>query len=198
MIEPNFPTLISHELSLALHQIDAVLSLTAEWATVPFIARYRKERTGGLDENQIRDIIEIEKREQNLYKAKVTAIEGIREQWLLTDELEKTLENAKTLKEVEDIYAPYRLKKKTKAMLAIEAGWQVIADQIKKNESPAISESLLALHTREEIIEWSIEIIAAEISANGDIREALRKYLGGRWVIVSKQKSEKMLEKLNE
>lgn len=198
MIEPNFPALISHELSLALHQIDAVLSLTAEWATVPFIARYRKERTGWLDENQIRDIIEIEKREQNLYKAKVTAIEGIREQGLLTDELEKTLENAKTLKEVEDIYAPYRLKKKTKAMLAIEAGWQIIADQIKKNESPTIPESLLVLHTREEIIEWSIEIIAAEISANGDIREALRKYLGARWMIVSKQKSEKMLEKLNE
>lgn len=120
---------------------------------MPFIARYRKERTGGLDENQIRDIIEIEKREQNLYRAKITAIEGIREQGLLTDELEKTLENAKTLKEVEDIYAPYRLKKKTKAMLAIEAGWQVIADQIKKNESPTIPEPLLALHTREEIIE---------------------------------------------
>lgn len=78
-----------------------------EGATVPFIARYRKERTGDLDENQIRDIIDTRKREENLYKAKCTAIEGIREQGLLTDELEATLQNAKTLKEVEDIYAPF-------------------------------------------------------------------------------------------
>lgn len=81
---------------------------------------------------------------------------------------------------MEDIYAPYRLKKKTKAMLAIEAGWQVIADQIKKNITPNIPENLLTLHTREEILEGAIEIVAAEISANGDIREALRKYLGSR------------------
>ncbi len=120
---------------------------------MPFIARYRKERTGGLDENQIRDIIECDKREQNLHKAKCTAIDGIREQGLLTDALEKTLQEAKTLKEVEDIYAPYRLKKKTKAMFAIEAGWQVVADQIKSNNTPNIPAHLLELHTAEEIIE---------------------------------------------
>jgi uncharacterized protein len=165
---------------------------------VPFIARYRKERTGNLDENQIRDIIDIQKREEHLYKAKVTAIEWIREQWLLTPELEKTLENAKSLKEVEDIYAPFRLKKKTKAMLAIENGWQVIADIIKRNTPLSIPDHLLALHTREEIIEWSIEIIAAEIAANGEIRDELRNYLNSKWLLISKKKSEKMLEKLNE
>jgi uncharacterized protein len=71
----------------------------------------------------------------------------------LTSELEKTLENAKTLKEVEDIYAPYRLKKKTKAMIAIENGWQVVADMIKQNRVFTIPEHLLALHPKEEIIE---------------------------------------------
>ena len=177
MLEPNFPSLIATELSLALHQITTALELTAEGATVPFIARYRKERTGDLDENQIRAIIDIEKRETNLYKAKVTAIEGIREQGLLTPELEKTLENAKTLKEVEDIYAPYRAKKKTKAMIAIENGWQPIADQIQKNQKPIIPPSLLEAHTEAEILEGAIEIIAAEISASGEIRDALRHYL---------------------
>ncbi len=198
MIEPNYLSIISSELSLRTYQTEAVLSLTTEWSTVPFIARYRKERTGDLDENQIRDIIDIGKREENLYKAKVTAIEWIREQWLLTPELEKTLENAKSLKEVEDIYAPFRLKKKTKAMLAIENGWQVVADMIKRNTPLSIPDTLLALHTREEIIEWSIEIIAAEIAANGVIRDELRNYLYTNWLLISKKKSEKMLEKLNE
>lgn len=198
MTEPNYLILISSELSLRWHQVEAVLSLTSEWSTVPFIARYRKERTGDLDENQIRDIIDIQKREEHLYKAKVTAIEWIREQWLLTPELEKTLENAKSLKEVEDIYAPFRLKKKTKAMLAIENGWQVVADMIKQNIPFTIPENLLALHPRETIIEWAIEIIAAEITANGEIRDALRNYLSTKWLLISKRKSEKMLEKLNE
>ncbi len=198
MLEPNYIDLISLELTLKSFQIESVLELTKEWSTVPFIARYRKERTGDLDENQIRDIIDIQKREENLYKAKVTAIEGIREQWLLTPELEKTLENAKTLKEVEDIYAPFRLKKKTKAMLAIENGWQVVADMIKKNGAFTIPDNLLALHSKEEIIEWAIEIIAAEISADGDIRDTLRWYIHTSWLISSKKKSEKMLEKLNE
>ena len=198
MLEPNYISLISEELTLKSFQIETVLELTKEWSTVPFIARYRKERTGDLDENQIRDIIDIQKREENLYKAKVTAIEGIREQWLLTPELEKTLENAKTLKEVEDIYAPYRLKKKTKAMIAIENGWQVVADMIKQNRVFTIPEHLLALHPKEEIIEWATEIIAAEISANGEIRDTLREYLHTKWLISSKRKSEKMLEKLNE
>ena len=198
MTEPQYLTLISSALMLKSYQVEVVLALTAEGSTVPFIARYRKERTGDLDENQIRDIIDMQRREETLYKAKVTAIEGIREQWLLTPDLEKTLENAKTLKEVEDIYAPYRLKKKTKAMLAIEKGWQVVADMIKLNRIFTIPDTLLALHPREEIIEWAIEIIAAEISASGEIRDTLRRYLYTKWLIVSRVKSDKMLEKLNE
>ena len=198
MTEPQYLTLISSALTLKSYQVEVVLELTAEGSTVPFIARYRKERTGDLDENQIRDIIDMQRREETLYKAKVTAIEGIREQWLLTLELERTLENAKTLKEVEDIYAPYRLKKKTKAMLAIEKWWQVVADMIKLNRSFTIPDTLLALHPREEIIEWAIEIIAAEIAADGKIRDTLRGYLHTKWLIISKRKSDKMLEKLNE
>jgi protein Tex len=80
MTEPNYIALISSALALKSFQIEVVLELTKEGSTVPFIARYRKERTGDLDENQIRDIIDMQRREETLYKAKVTAIEGIREQ----------------------------------------------------------------------------------------------------------------------
>ena len=75
MIEPHYLNLISNALALKSFQVEAVLTLTTEGSTVPFIARYRKERTGDLDENQIRDIIDMQKREENLYKAKITAIE---------------------------------------------------------------------------------------------------------------------------
>lgn len=198
MIEPNYIELTSAFLSLRPFQVEAVFSLVDEGATVPFIARYRKERTGDLDENQIRDIIDTRKHEENLYKAKCTAIEGIREQGLLTDELEATLQNAKTLKEVEDIYAPFRAKKKTKAMLAIEKWFQVVADAIKLNRPFSIPENLLLEYPREEIIDGAIEIIAAEITMNGEIREYLREYLWENGLIASKKKSEKMLEKLND
>ncbi len=127
--------------------------MTAEGSTVPFIARYRKERTGNLDENQIRSILELQKSEENLYKAKITALTGIEEQGKLTPELRTNIEQAKTQKEVEDIYAPYRLKKKTKAMIAIEKGFQVVADAIKKNSEFQIPETLLAQFSREEILE---------------------------------------------
>ena len=87
---------------------------------MPFIARYRKEATGNLDEKEIRAILENFSKIEALYKAKVTAINGISEQGKLTPELEESIIKAETLKAVEDIYKPYRLKKKTKAMIAFE------------------------------------------------------------------------------
>ena len=123
MQQPNYSQIIQDTLALQPSQVEAVLLLNEEGATVPFIARYRKERTGGLDENQIRDILELKKKEENLYKTKVTALNGIEEQGLLNDEIRENIENAKTLKEVEDLYKPYKLKKKTKAMIAIEKGF---------------------------------------------------------------------------
>lgn len=172
--------------------------MTTEGSTVPFMARYRKERTGNLDENQIRSILELQKSEESLYKAKITALTGIEEQGKLTPELRNSIERAKTQKEVEDIYAPYRLKKKTKAMIAIEKGFQVVADAIKKNSIFQIPETLLDQFSREEILEGAVAIIAAEISANAEIREVLRSRLYASGVLRSKQKSEKMIEKLSE
>lgn len=194
---PNYIEILSKAFTLQTFQVEVVLELTQEWATVPFIARYRKERTWNLDESQIRDIIELQKKEENLYNAKNTAINGITELWMMTDELMQNIVNAKTLKEVEEIYKPYKSKKKTKAMIAIEKGFQVVADSIKRNLLE-IPENLLWEYSKEEIIQWAIDIIWAEISANSLLRHALIEELKHHWVLSSKKKSEKMLEKLNE
>ncbi len=197
--EVDYTKEISETLNFSQKQINVVLEFIKEWATVPFIARYRKEKTDNLDENQIRDIIDLQKKLENLYKAKVTATNGIHEQWKLTDELLENIKKAKTQKEVEDIYKPYKSKKKTKAMIAIEAGFQVVADEIKKNNADfSIPENLLEDYSREEIIAWSINIIWAEVSANSDLRADLIETLNKYGQLVSKIKTEKSLEKLND
>lgn len=196
--ETNYIEVVSRELWFKSFQVSVVLDLVAEGDTVPFIARYRKERTGNLDENHIRDIIDLKNKEEKLYKAKVTAINWIEEMWKMTPELMENIVNAKTLKEVEEIYKPYKSKKKTKAMIAIEKWFQVVADLIKKNGEVIISEELLKEYSREEIFEWCIHIISAEISVNAILRDTLREYLLNEWIIVSKLKSEANLKKLNE
>jgi protein Tex len=196
--EPIYPEQIAKELDLKIFQTSIVLELTAEGATVPFIARYRKERTGWLDENQIRDIIELKTKIENLYKAKQTAINGITEMGAMTPELLENILKAKTLKEVEEIYKPYKSKKKTKAMIAIEKGFQVVADLIKHNKSFEIPQDLLAQYSKEEILEGCIHIISAEISANADLRADLIETLENYGTIVSKIKGKTALEKLNE
>lgn len=194
---PNYIEIVSTILGFKNYQVEIVLELVKEWVTVPFIARYRKERTGNLDESGIRDIIELQKKEENLFHAKNTAINGITELGMMTDELMQNLINAKTLKEIEEIYKPYKSKKKTKAMIAIEKWFQVIADSMKKNILD-IPLSLLELFPKEEIIEGSIDIIGAEISANSELRHTLIEQLQKYGMMVSNKKSEKMLEKLNE
>ena len=194
---PNYTKIITQALELKEFQVAVVLELTLEWSTVPFIARYRKERTGNLDENDIRAIIELQTKEENLHKAKQTAINGIEEMGKMTPELMANIIGSKTLKEVEDIYKPYKSKKKTKAMIAIEKWFQVVADAIKSN-SLAIPEELLSIYPRDEIVEWAIEIIGAEISANTILRHSLIAELQKTGDIVSSKKSDKMLEKLNQ
>lgn len=194
---PKYEEIISQELELKINQVKVVLDLVSEGATVPFIARYRKEITWNLWENEIRNIIELQKKQENLYNAKVTAINGINETWLLTPELEQNIINAKTLKEVEEIYKPFKSKKKTKAMIAIEKWFGIVADSIK-NWDLEIPEKLLSEFPEEEIIEWAIQIIWAEISANSELRHYLIEELQKYWTISSKKKWDKMLEKLNE
>ncbi len=209
--EPNFISSVSAELHLKDFQTKTVLDLIAEGATTPFIARYRKEATGDLDENVIRDIVSLREKQEKIWKLKNLSINTIDEMEKLTPELLENIIKAITLKEVEEIYKPYKSKKKTKAMIAIEKGFQVIADLIK---NPAVGyecirtlqelqntsefQELLKNNSQEEIIDWSKEIIAAEIVADSDIRDYLREYLQKKALVVSKLKGEKMIAKLPE
>ena len=161
LLEPNYIEIVSNELKLKIFLVEIILEYIAEWATVPFIARYRKEKTWNLDENNIRDIIDLRDKQVKLFKAKQTAINGIEELEKMTPELMNDILKAKTLKEVEEIYKPYKSKKKTKAMIAIEKWFQIVADSIKENGEINIPEVLSNEFSDEEILEWSHYIVSS-------------------------------------
>ena len=131
---------ISHSLSLPLQSVSAVLTLLNEGCTIPFISRYRKERTGGLDEVQITDISELYDRLKELGKRKETILKTIREQEKLTPELEAKIRACMDSTELEDIYLPYKPKRRTRAQIAREQGLEPLALAIMEEASPNPSE----------------------------------------------------------
>ena len=131
---------ISHSLSLPLQSVSAVLTLLNEGCTIPFISRYRKERTGGLDEVQITDISELYDRLKELSKRKETILKTIREQEKLTSELEARIRACMDSTELEDIYLPYKPKRRTRAQIAREQGLEPLALAIMEGASPNPSE----------------------------------------------------------
>ena len=131
---------ISHSLSLSLQSVSAVLTLLNEGCTIPFISRYRKERTGGLDEVQITDISELYDRLKELEKRKETILKTIREQEKLTPELEAKIHACMDSTELEDIYLPYKPKRRTRAQIAREQGLEPLALAIMNGASPNPSE----------------------------------------------------------
>ena len=138
--EPEGASFISHSLSLPLQSISAVLTLLNEGCTIPFISRYRKERTGGLDEVQITDISELYDRLKELNKRKETILKTIREQEKLTPELEARIRACMDSTELEDIYLPYKPKRRTRAQIAREQGLEPLAlaimEEAKKPTAP--------------------------------------------------------------
>ena len=125
--ENQLITGVSDALSVGKTQVSAVIELFSEGCTIPFISRYRKEKTGGLDEVQVRDINHKYNSVKNLETRRLEIIRLIFEQGKLTDSLYNNIKNAATLSELEDIYAPYKRKKKTRGMLAIERGLEPLA-----------------------------------------------------------------------
>ena len=117
-----FATLISQTLNLPLKQVEATLNLLSDGCTIPFISRYRKEATGGLDEVQIANISDQLTKLQELADRKETILKTIEEQGKLTDELRQRIEQSWNATELEDIYLPYRPKRRTRAMIAREKG----------------------------------------------------------------------------
>lgn len=184
---------ICESLNIRKEQAISVLNLLSEGNTIPFIARYRKEATGALDEEQIRKINEVYEYEVNLLKRKEDVIRLIDEKGLLTDEIKQNIMNAKKLVEVEDIYAPYKEKKKTKATEAIKNGLEPLAKIIMSFPPNFNDESVKKflnenVKTVEDAITGAKYIIAEWISDNAYYRKWIRSYYFKNATINSKLK----------
>ena len=185
---------ISLELNIKNNQIESVLNLLKEGNTVPFIARYRKEATGALDEEQIRKINEVYEYQVSLLKRKEDVIRLIDEKGLLTDELKNDIMKCNKLVEVEDLYRPYKEKKKTKATEAIKNGLEPLAKiimsfpikiDIEDTAKKYLNENV---KTTEDAIQGAKYIIAEWISDNASYRKYLRTNIFNHGIIISKIK----------
>ena len=185
---------ISNELKIKSSQAEAVLKLLEDGNTIPFIARYRKEMTGNLDEEQIRKISDVYNYQINLLNRKEDVIRLIDEKGLLTEELKKQIMEASKLVEVEDLYRPYKEKKKTKATEAIKNGLEPLAKKIMSFPTNGNIESLAKSYlnenvkTIEEAVTGAKYIIAEWISDNAYYRKWIRTNTFLNGVIVSKVK----------
>ena len=187
---------IEKELNINKKQIEATLTLLSGGNTVPFIARYRKELTGALDEEQIRKIEEVYLYQENLLKRKEDVIRLIDEKGLLTDELREKIMSASKLVEVEDLYRPYKEKKKTKATDAIAAGLEPLAKIILSFPINGNVEELTKkfindkVKSTEEAVIGAGYIIAEWISDNAYYRKWIRNYIYKNGKIESKKKKD--------
>ena len=183
----------SIELNIKPNQVKTVLELLSNGNTIPFIARYRKEATGALDEEQIRKINEIYEYQVNLLKRKEDVIRLIDEKGLLTEELKNQILNADKLVEVEDLYRPFKEKKKTKATDAINNGLEPLAKIIMSFPLKEIDYSKFIndkVKTIEDAIMGAKYIIAEWISDNAFYRKSIRNYTFRNGVIVTKLKKD--------
>lgn len=188
---------LTKELNIKDTQINAVLKLLSEGATIPFIARYRKEVTGNLNEDEIRTIEESYRYQENLLKKKEDTIRLIDEKGLLTDEIKTSILNATKLAEIEDIYRPFKEKKKTKATEAIKAGLEPLAKKIMSFPLKGDMESLASGYNMDidKAIEGAGYIIAEWISDNASTRKYIRNFITNTGFIVSTKKSKAEDEK---
>lgn len=189
---------IALELNIRVEQVKSTLKMLEDGNTIPFIARYRKEVTGNLDEEQIRSISEVYEYQVNLLKRKEDVIRLIDEKGLLTDKIKTEIMNASKLVEVEDLYRPYKEKKKTKATEAIKNGLEGLAKIILSfpKELYAVDKFLNDnVKTKEDAIEGAKYIIAEYISDNAYYRKWIRNDIYNNSKIVTKKKKNAVDEK---
>jgi protein Tex len=176
-----FQNLIAQKLSIKPSQVETVLQLLSEGSTIPFIARYRKDSTGALDEVQIQQIQD-ENKSMNEFAERKTFIEKtITEQGKMTDELQAKIDAAITITQLEDIYLPYKQKRKTKAVVARENGLQPLADMllaqtdidVEKEATAFINEKVL---TADSALQGARDIIAETVNEDITVREKLRRF----------------------
>ena len=188
---------ISKELNIKLNQVEQTVKLIDEGNTIPFIARYRKEVTGNLDDEVLRNLDEKLKYLRNLEARKEDVIRLIFELGELTDEIKSEITKAQTLSRVEDIYLPFRPKKRTRATIAKEKGLKELSDLIlnrkltdknfQKEVSKFINEEKEVL-TIEDAIDGAIDIIAEKISEDKDFRDILRNDAKKNGYLISEKK----------
>ncbi len=198
---------IAAQLTIRASQAAAVVELTAEGSTVPFISRYRKERTGELDEVQVRDVVHLHQSMTNLETRRIEVIQAIYGQGKLSEELYGNIRKCATLTEIEDIYAPYKRKKKTRGMVAIEKGLEPLAElMLKKNAAAVLAAATgfiredaehpeLSVACAEDAIKGAVDIIAERVSQDPENRVAVKKlYLRDGFMTVKGLGDEKKKE----
>ena len=186
--------IIADELGVKYKQVESTVKLIDEGNTIPFIARYRKEVTGGLSDEQLRDLGERLAYLRNLEERKEEVKNSIEEQGKLTDEIVIALQNAKILAEVEDIYRPYKQKKRTRATIAKEKGLEPLAEIIiEQKETKNINEiakdfvdSEKGVESTDDAISGAMDIIAENISDNANYRKEIKKLCYRDGLIVTK------------
>lgn len=186
-----FAPLIASKLNIRVNQVEAVLELLSEAATIPFIARYRKDKTGGLDEVQIQNIQDESKSLKEFFERKTFIEKTITEQEKMTEAIQNKLNAATSLSELEDIYLPFKPKRKTKAQTARENGLEPLAIfiQLQNKESVlAYAETFIneKVLTVEDALQGARDIIAETINEDAQVRAKMRKYFEDRALLQSK------------
>lgn len=188
--------IITEELKCRKEQVDAAIKLIDEGNTIPFIARYRKEATGALNDEQLRNLDERLTYLRNLAEKKETVIASITEQEKMTSELKKAIDEAMTMVALDDLYRPYRPKRKTRATVAKEKGLQGLADIIMlqfldhplEEEAGKYINAEKEVLTAEDAIAGAMDIIAENISDNADYRKSIRERTSARGNLISTAK----------
>lgn len=198
----NIPQLLAQELNVKPSQVENALQLFAEGSTIPFVARYRKERTGALDETQLRTISDRYSYLTELEERKASILEAISSQGKLTDELKEKITACLQKNELEDLYLPYKPKRRTRATIAKEKGLEPLAAWIQSLNNPQTKSTSLEAEAEkyiseeagvksvEEALKGAADILAEEVSEKAEIRAYLRDYLMEESSFISRIKEE--------
>ena len=192
-MDSKYISQIATELSITAQQVNATLTLFSEGCTVPFIARYRKEKTGELDEVQIAAVRDLAEKITELEKRREFILKSIKEQEKLTPELEKKILAAKTINVLEDIYLPYKPKRKTKASIAKEKGLEPLANAIFdqrnfeiKTEAEKFLSDEKGVNTIDEALQGARDIIAERVNEDAEARQKLRNIFDRTAIVKTK------------
>lgn len=195
--EDKIIKLIAEILNIKNNQISVVIELLNEGSTVPFISRYRKERTGSLDEVQVRNVEQNFNSLKNLETRKIEIIKSIYSQNLLEENIYDNINKSKSLAELEELYAPYKKKKKTRAMVAIERGLEGLANIILLMNEKLVEQKADSyinpekdVKTRDDALQGAMDIIAERVSQDVELRKRLRDYFNNNVFIITEGQKE--------